>query len=138
MNPMKRVGLAVLFLIVGVLCAASPALAGKPIPTSGTRSYQLVPPESSPEPQASGKWIDKWELYSTWPELTYIHHLTVTCVKLTPGKQYHVCFGSYWDWWTYPATADSKGRLCAEIVTLDSLCWVENDEGAIVLVPEWY
>ena len=138
MNPMKRLGLAALVVVLGVLFTASRALA-KPPQGGGGNSFTLTPPETDPpEPLASGKYTLKplvhriavyWEVY-------------VTCWNLTPGEQYSVCVYDYTDGGTniVEATANSKGKLTPEpIISWSNYVdvWVVNDKGAVVLA-NWY
>lgn len=55
MNPMKRLGLVTLVVVLGVLFTASRALA-KPPQDGGGNSFTLTPPETSPEPNPDGSW----------------------------------------------------------------------------------
>ena len=135
MNPMKRVGLVALFVVVGAFFAASPALAGKPgqSPNNNTVTRSLGPPKiDPPEPHARGKYIIT--NLREWPTLT------VTCRRLTPMKQY--CFVAFfitgpWNaWWeTYPVTADGNGDLSELLIGMvPAFARLENDEGDVVLV----
>jgi hypothetical protein len=136
MNPVKRLGVVAVLVVLGALCAASPALAGKPLPYTGSDRVWLVPPESyPPEPQASGKCIHDW-VY--WPGFYYAVDVTVTCIKLTPGEQYHVWWWGESDWGSYPVTADGKGKLSVQFGADDAVyVWVQNDTGAVVLQEEY-
>ena len=135
MNPMKRVGLVALFVVVGAFFAASPALAGKPgqSPNNNTVTRSLSPPKiDPPEPHARGKYIIT--NLREWPTLT------VTCRRLTPMKQYHFvavsCAGPWNVWWEiYPVTADSNGDLNAALgMGMPAFAQLENDECEVVLV----
>ena len=135
MNPMKRVGLVALFVVVGAFFAASPALAGKPgqSPNNNTVTRSLGPPKiDPPEPHARGKYIIT--NLREWPTLT------VTCRRLTPMKQYHfvaVFRAGPWNvrWEIYPVTADVNGNCSAELpVGVPACAQLEDDEGDIVLL----
>jgi len=118
MNPVKRLGLAVLVLILGAVLAASPALAGGK--EAVTYRYNLAPPQTDPpEPRASGRWTKT--VNAAYPYAGT--HVEASCTRLTVGKQYQVLAlvswndiwgnsGSYWTGVT--STADGKGRLDAQ------------------------
>jgi len=154
MNFMKRLGLAVLVLILGALCAASPALAGKwPKPVSYT--YELTPPEIDPaEPEALGQYT---LTVQTSAQLAGAERgVEVTCKNLTPRKQYFVMvyvwwykvYGEYADSWyesgystsCHAFTTDKNGRLHGEFTVGAGVCiedlWIENDAGRVVLETE--
>ncbi len=143
MNPMKRLGLAALLMVLGALCAASSALAGRP-PKSLSYTYELTPPESDPpEPQASGRWT------KTFHAVPYTGiYVEVSCRRLTAGELYSVVASVSWrdSWGNYGSyrtggafAADGKGRLDAQFmveqweaeVFVDDL-WIEKD-GNVVL-----
>jgi hypothetical protein len=97
MSSMKRIRLAVLFLITAALLAATRADAGPWIPTkkaSGTA--RLTPPATSDEPTASGqaKFTGRW-VRNYFGALEVFGNLTVTCGGLTPGATYHTSAGSF-------------------------------------------
>jgi hypothetical protein len=126
MNSVKRLGMTALLVVLAVLLAASPALAGKYAdPLISSTTYELAPPvdADAPEPTASGKWtLDVYAL--GWEDVT------VSCRRLTPGEQYVVVSlvqwsetvtnsgGTFEDSGSYleehPVTADTKGRLNAK------------------------
>ncbi len=137
MNPMKRVGTAVLVLVLGGLLAASPALAGGRGGLKQPRVCKLMPPEiDPPEPRASGTCIRDAPL----PPVP-ITEVTVKSTKLTPGKQYFVCWFGHSTWATgcYSVTADGRGTLSVQFIVDEYVhVWVENEHGATVLVEEGY
>jgi len=145
MNPMKRFCLVALLVVLGALLAASPALAGKSALRKGSVTFPLTPPAiDPPEPNASGKST------LSWAPIDSPIGVTVSCTRLTPGKQYCVVvFTSWLDRWynehtdeeTYGFTADAKGRLKAEFTAEATLLifadlWIENDAGDVVLEAE--
>ena len=144
MNPMKRLVLAVLLVLLGGLRGASPALAGKNADAVASSTSKLVPPETDPpEPKASGRYTV--EFYYWYPGFKDV---TVSCKGLTPQKQYDVVVLVEWydEWWygSYlvlrTCTADKNGKLDAQVIVDDydryvsiGDLWVENDEGSVVL-----
>jgi hypothetical protein len=120
MNPMKRLGLvALLVLILGGLFTAPPVLAGRYV------GIPLIPPPDSPEPQARGVIISKNP-----------PGVRVECTNLTPRTSYSVCFG--WSDGSVierdPVKTNRKGELNASFSVPHSVLWVENGEGATVLI----
>jgi hypothetical protein len=156
MNPMKRLGLvALLVFILGGLFAASPALARKIAGVSST-TFKLMRPANAPEPTASGQWTLHRDDYMMTEDVT------VSCRRLTPGRQYVVVVLVHWSQWgrigyepwtvdsgSYPVevavTADAKGRLNAQCTVVSTWSygggvnrsvqdlWIENDAGNVVL-----
>ena len=86
MNPMKRLGMAALLVLVAGLGVASFVLAK---PVAGL-TYPLVPPADSPEPQATG-WV---HVRFNNAELS-TGTVGVTCAKLTPRARYTVVCYNY-------------------------------------------
>ena len=152
MNPMKRLGLTALVLIVAVNFAASHALAGKKGDVVST-TFKLAPPADAPEPRASGECTMDYIR-------PYWQRATVNCRGLTPDRQYTLVVLVHWsewyEWWPISSgfyveeltvTADAKGRLEAQCVVegwsdawgrycyLRSIedVWVENEAGSVVL-----
>jgi hypothetical protein len=145
MNPMKRVGYVALLVVLAVLFAASPALAGKVALRPVSTTYELAPPvdADAPEPQASGTWT----LDSYGGGLQ--EDVTVSCRRLTPGEQYTVVslvewtsrYGVWGVGWIvnsgsyleeHPVTADRKGRLNAQFFVYSEQWWTGGWEGG------WY
>ncbi len=145
MNPMKRLGLVALFVVLGTLFATSLAVA-----RDYTVDHELVPPAvDPPEPKASGKWT-----------LTYFGDIQikakgvdVSCKKLTPGEQYSVVVSVFWSnhwgefgWYEnrYTLTADARGKLETHFLvyypwegeaSVEDL-WIEklNENGSVVVL----
>ena len=155
MNSMKRVGLAVVVLILGAIVGASPAFAAKKY----TESLVLVPPAiDPPEPEASGTVTYQTDYYGGYST----GEATVSCRGLTPGNEYDVHFlVGYWvpspnsggyAWYvciTGRHAADTKGRLTTQFSYgsdffgssgVVDVC-VQNDQGNFVLLgrydPSW-
>ena len=144
MNPLKRLGMTALLVVLAVLFAAMPAVAGKyVIALISSTTYELAPPvdADAPEPTASGKWtLDVYAL--GWEDVT------VSCRRLTPGEQYVVMSlvqwsvtvtnlgGTFEDSGSYleehPVTADRKGRLNAQFFVYSEQWFVGGWEGG------WY
>ncbi len=82
MSSMKRVRLAVLFLIAAALLAGTPALAAGGI--------KLVP--TAVEPDASGQawWGKAYVVYAGANGIQYAAPVRVTCHGLTWGETYYV------------------------------------------------
>lgn len=139
MKLMKRLGLVGILGILGTLLTASPALAKAP-QDGGGNSSTLMPPETDPpEPLASGKYTVK----PLWHRAALGFEVYVTCWNLTPGKQYTVCVYDchFNEWGSIGATANSKGKLSVEpLFSMSDFVnvWVENDQGAVVLLEETY
>jgi hypothetical protein len=147
MNSMNRVRLTVLFLTVGVLCAASPALADKPpSPYYYIYTFALVPPQTdAPEPQASGRGA----VESDVGPLKYTS-VNVNCKHLGPGQQYRLMVdvgGTDITGWPIDpfvtgvaGTTDKHGNFEAQITLSSEVAyygiydvWIENDAGEVVL-----
>ena len=134
MNLMKRVGPAMLVLVLGGLFTASPLWADKPLPRVQYYTYTLVPPADSPEPDASGKCT--FETYATLPR-----SVTVSCRGLIPSQQYWVVHVTSLtdgpaEEAAYPFTTDARGRFDGEYRYggYTSGLWIENAAGEAVLV----
>jgi hypothetical protein len=148
MNPMKRLGMTVLGLVMATQFAASPALAGKPYHSPYYYSYTiaLVPPQTdAPEPEASGRG----SVESDFGPLKYTS-ATVNCKHLSPSRQYRLMVevgGTDITGWPIDpfvtgvaGTTDKHGNFEAQI-TLSSMyyypgiydVWIENDSGQVVL-----
>ena len=82
MSSMKRVRLAVLFLIVAALVAGTSALAG-PVELANTGTEETA----SGEAKLLHVWGNPWTYYTA--------DLTVTCKGLRPGKTYYVLVLAY-------------------------------------------
>ena len=101
MNPMKRVGLAVVLLIGVTLLATTPARAGD--------TYELEN-VSDDEPLATGqvrlgKWTGQWLVKAT-----------VSCQKLTPGATYSVELGFGGSVGTFTASRNGTGKYDGTMV----------------------
>jgi len=143
MRSMKRVRLAVLFLIAVALLAGTPALAGQPWP--GQWPHRRVNVELTPtgaEPTASG--VGTLEYGGFYPN--YSGSLTVSCKGLTPGATYCVwfCIAHYdtWFWYTWesgplPASAKGTGKVTIYFSGLPNLVAVRNANGDDVLTAEF-
>ena len=79
-------------LVLAALFAASPVMAGKNALTSrGSSTFQLIPPTPDPsEPSAVGRCVLQWANSDSPVEVS------VSCQKLTPGKQYCVVVHESW------------------------------------------
>ena len=113
MRSMKRVRLAVLFLIAAALFVATPTPAAGAGPTI-RRVLTCAVDETDPDYRASGveKFSDLKEYYQT---------LEVKCHGLTPGAVYEVwIFNIVWEtpgeesWRWGSFTADKWGRISVE------------------------
>ena len=97
MCSMKRVRLAVLFLIVAALLAGMPATAAAGRleinrPERVVVSADLVPTGTSGEPNASGVAKFQGDLYWSLEGGVWVRgDLTVTCAGLSPFETYWVC-----------------------------------------------
>jgi hypothetical protein len=131
MNPIKRVGLLTMSVVLGGLWAASPVLAGKYV-----SPFVLLPPPDSPEPQAYG-WVTEKKPNPNQPSLVNVR---VVCRDLTPRELYYVCFKSIYSYdECYPVTTDRKGALSADVRVFPYwYVWVEDDDGAVVLIEAVY
>ena len=159
MNPMKRLSVLAMSIILGGLFAAPPVLAGKnaDVVAPYTTTFRLVPPADAPEPDASGKCILE-DPYEWWGYTD----VTVSCKRLTPASSYVVvclvwwevwqyldmgsasgwyCVADGWDFDEYAVDADGKGRLNAQFTLYDYGCsvrrvedlWIVNSAGDVVL-----
>jgi hypothetical protein len=141
MNPIKRLGMVALLVVLAALFAASPALAGKVALRPVSTTYELAPPADASEPEAFGQW--------TLDQYVDFEDVTVSCRRLTPGEQYVVVSlvewssrhgvwgvgwivnsGSYLE--QHPVTADRKGRLNAQFFVYSEQWFVGGREGG------WY
>ena len=93
MSSMKRVRLAVVFLIAAALLAGTPAIAAKP---SSTNLTCVVADPTDPDYGASGvaKLTVKWSYFEMFNGFWQQGSLSVSCRGLTPGETYTV-FGFY-------------------------------------------
>lgn len=151
MIRVSRFGCVVWALVLGAMFAASPVMAGKNALTSkGSSTFKLIPPTPDPaEPSAVGRCVLQWANSDSPVEVS------VSCQKLTPGRQYCVVVHEWWIEYRYggvvailheylfgyPFTADARGRLKAEFTSglfiwqFEGL-WVVNETGDVVLVQE--
>ena len=95
MSTVKRVRLAVLFLIAAALLAGTASLAA-PQRTKASGTALLKPPATSDEPKASGRAAFTG-LWARDPQMGWyvFGDLTVTCGGLTPGATYRTSAGSF-------------------------------------------
>ncbi len=151
MIRVSRFGCVAWSLVLGAMFAVSPAMAGKNALTSrGSVVFQLIPPAvDPPEPGAVGKCVLQWANAESPVDVS------VSCQKLTPGRQYCVVVHEWWveyryggvvailheHFFGYPFTADARGRLKAEFTSGLFIwqfadLWVEDEAGNVVLVEE--
>jgi len=146
MCHMNRSRLAVLVLILGVHFAALPIFARKS-PTLGSITFKLTPPAiDPPEPQASGRYTltaNTWEDFGTFGPI----QVSVSCRRLTPGKQYYVETLVWWyDVWGNDGSyyverafeADRLGKLQGQFTVegsyiFISTLWIQDGAGNVVL-----
>jgi len=132
MSSMKRVRLAVVFLIVAALLAGTPALAG-------THNVKLTP--TGVEPSASGQ-ARLAETTGLYPN--FYGHLSVSCKGLTPGATYYFWATVYrypygWTYtWPFIASATGTGKADGWIyfTWLGFPVTVKNANGDDVLTGE--
>ena len=117
MRSMKRVRLAVLFLIAASLLAGMPATAAADRlnpnrPERVVVSADLVPTGTSGEPNASGVAKFQGDLYwSLEGGVWVIGDLTVTCAGLSPFETYWVCVPYIFTSDAFTADANGHGGL---------------------------
>ena len=127
------IGSAVALLLVSVLLAPSPALAGG----HGHRGGKLVP--TGVEPGASGHATVHGEWLNVFPGPVFVGTATGACRDLTPGKTYTIVVGD-WYYGGYEvgsAAASESGGFtftCEFDVGMPSF-WIHivNDAGQVVL-----
>jgi hypothetical protein len=139
MNPMKRVGLVAMLVVLAGFCAASPVLAGQP-----ALGFSLDPPPGSPEPDASGACMFK--IKGSDP-IEIVYNASLTCGNLTPRQEYvvYVYVVCYTDGdpgvYAFPVSADRNGKLTStfRVPPIHSID-VTNAEGVVVLMGTnwWY
>ena len=128
MRSMKRVPLAVLFLIAAALLTGTPALAAG--------GLKLVP--TGVEPGASGQvWWSKAHIVGVSEYgITYLASVSVTCRGLTPRETYYVYLGG-WGPVGEPFIASKTGtgsaRYTISYLNVAPKTDVRNANGVVVL-----
>ena len=129
MSSMKRVRLAVLFLIAAALLACTPALAaGQSITTNLTCVADPMDPDYGASGQATLSSVE--EDYGPRPGGWYVvfrGRLSVSCANLTPKAMYEVRTNAAdphgsWAWWDFQASPRGVGAAGGRVV------WSNSDD----------
>jgi hypothetical protein len=134
MNPIKRVVLAAVMVVLGGICAASPVLAGQV-----ALGFSLDPPPGSPEPDAGGACMFK--IKGSDP-IEIVYNASLTCGNLTPRQEYVVYVCCSTDPWVYafPVRADRKGNLTSNfrVPPIHSIDVLNAEGDGVLMGTNWW
>ena len=129
MHSMKRVRLAVLFLVAAALLACTPAFAAN----QGTANLTCVADPMDPDYGASGvaKLTGVKPVQFDWG-YEYVGKLSVSCSGLTPGATYTVIGLGFTA--AFTAARNGNGSVGVKVFGAGQQVSVVRDDGTLVLV----